>query len=65
VIGSHLADTVLVIGVGRVVLNVHHPSDVLAGWAAGYLWFAASLLVLARKPVSSADETPIAHGSAP
>jgi undecaprenyl-diphosphatase len=57
--------TVLVIGVGRVVLNVHHPSDVLAGWAAGYLWFAASLLVLTRKPVSSADETPIAHGNAP
>lgn len=56
---------VLAIGFGRVVLNVHNPSDVVAGFAAGYLWFTASLLVLIRKPVSSADETPVAHGSAP
>lgn len=56
---------VLVIGFGRVVLNVHNPSDVLAGWAAGYMWFAASLLVLTGSPVRSADETPVAHGSAP
>jgi undecaprenyl-diphosphatase len=56
---------VLVIGFGRVVLNVHNPSDVLAGWAAGYMWFAASLLVLARGPVRSVDETPVVHGSAP
>ncbi|MDT5027114.1 MAG: hypothetical protein QOE61_3540 [Micromonosporaceae bacterium] len=59
------AVTVLVIGFGRVVLNVHNPTDVLAGWAAGYLWFAASLPVLTRNPVSSADETPVTHGSAP
>jgi len=57
--------TVLVIGFGRVVLNVHNPTDVLAGWAAGYLWFAASLLVLIRGPVSSLVETPVAHGSGP
>ena len=30
---------VLAVGFGRVALNVHHPSDVLAGWALGYLWF--------------------------
>ena len=56
---------VLVIGFGRVVLNVHNPSDVLAGWASGCLWFAASLLVLIRGPISATDERPVAHGSAP
>ena len=30
---------VLAVGFGRVALNVHHPSDVVAGWALGYLWF--------------------------
>jgi membrane-associated phospholipid phosphatase len=57
--------TVVVIGFGRVVLNVHNPSDVLAGWAAGYMWFAASLLVLTGSPVRSVDGTPVALGSAP
>ena len=35
------AVVVVAVGVGRVVLNVHHPSDVLAGWALGYVWFVA------------------------
>lgn len=34
------------IGVGRVILNVHHPSDVIAGWALGYAYFVACLLLL-------------------
>ena len=37
------AVVVTAIGVGRVVLNVHHPSDVLAGWALGYLYFYLTL----------------------
>jgi membrane-associated phospholipid phosphatase len=36
----------LAVGIGRVVLNVHHPSDVVAGWALGYVWFVATLPLL-------------------
>jgi membrane-associated phospholipid phosphatase len=52
---------VIAIGVGRVVLNVHHPSDVLAGWALGYAYFVACLLMLPpTRPITEADETPAA-----
>jgi undecaprenyl-diphosphatase len=55
---------VLAIGIGRVVLNVHHPSDVLAGWALGYAWFVVCLLsVPPAAPVTAADETPAAPGN--
>jgi membrane-associated phospholipid phosphatase len=37
---------VISVGVGRVVVNVHYPSDVLAGWALGYLWFFVCLSVI-------------------
>ena len=50
---------VVSIGVGRVVLNVHHPSDVLAGWALGYAYFVFCLLIVPPwKTVTEADETP-------
>ena len=56
---------VLAIGIGRVVLNVHHPSDVLAGWALGYAYFAICLLMVApTRPITAADETPEAPGTA-
>ena len=51
---------VIAVGAGRVVLNVHHPSDVLAGWALGYLWALACLPVLNGRRVTVADETPAA-----
>jgi undecaprenyl-diphosphatase len=55
---------VLAIGIGRVVLNVHHPSDVLAGWALGYVWFVACVLAVPpAAPVTAADETPAVPGS--
>jgi membrane-associated phospholipid phosphatase len=34
---------IIAVGVGRVALNVHHPSDVVAGWALGWAWFVGCL----------------------
>ncbi|MBS1691443.1 MAG: phosphatase PAP2 family protein [Actinobacteria bacterium] len=53
------AAIVVLIGVGRVVLNVHHPSDVVAGWALGYAYYVLCLLILRpATPITEADETP-------
>jgi undecaprenyl-diphosphatase len=50
---------VIAIGVGRVVLNVHHPSDVVAGWALGYAYFVACVLMVPpSRPVTVTDEIP-------
>jgi membrane-associated phospholipid phosphatase len=34
---------VLSVSFGRLALNVHYPTDVLAGWALGFLWYLACL----------------------
>ncbi len=33
------AALIFVVGLSRVVLNVHHPSDAVAGWAPGLLYY--------------------------
>jgi undecaprenyl-diphosphatase len=56
---------VITIGAGRVVLNVHHPADVLAGWALGYAYFVACVLMVPPvRPITVADETPAVPGNA-
>ncbi|WP_041298698.1 MULTISPECIES: phosphatase PAP2 family protein [Mycobacterium ulcerans group] len=48
--------SVLLVGISRVALNVHHPSDVIAGWALGYVYFLFWLWVL--RPVPVAEQEP-------
>lgn len=47
---------IVLIGVGRVALNVHHPSDVVAGWALGYLYFLLCVWLL--PPTAGKPATP-------
>lgn len=59
------AVVIVAIGVGRVVLNVHHPSDVVAGWALGYAYFVICWLAVRPYPaVTEVDGTPAAPGIA-
>jgi undecaprenyl-diphosphatase len=46
----------LLVGASRVVLGVHHPTDVLAGWAAGTAWAGIAWLVVDRLARTGAVE---------
>ena len=36
---------VLLIGISRIYLGVHYPSDVIAGYIAGFIWFLSAILL--------------------
>lgn len=59
---------VLSVGYGRVALNVHHPSDVLAGWALGYAYATICVWVVypprVRARCADAGDTPVAPDTA-
>lgn len=55
VVGAALIFTV---GFSRVLLNVHHPSDVIAGWALGFLYYLLCMRLVPPRPVTSVAETP-------
>ena len=42
--------SLLLVGIARVALNVHYPSDVVAGWSLGYLYFLLCLMVFRPFP---------------
>lgn len=49
--------TVLV-GISRVYLGVHYPTDVLAGWCCGYFWIGCCSLVARRLHMASGNAPP-------
>lgn len=55
VLGTALVFTV---GFSRVVLNVHYPSDVVAGWALGFLYYLLCVRLVPPRPLTSVAETP-------
>lgn len=49
---------VFLVGFARVVLNVHHPSDVVAGWALGFLYYLLCVRLVPPRLLTSTAERP-------
>jgi len=46
----------LLVAVGRVVLNVHYPTDILAGWLLGGAWFLVTWPILTGPATSTVED---------
>lgn len=58
----------LLVGVSRVYMGVHYPTDVLAGWAAGLLWALICWLVarfLQRRGAVEKEDEQVVNGGVP
>jgi undecaprenyl-diphosphatase len=44
---------IFAVGVSRVYLGMHWPTDVLGGWVLGTAWALAAWIILRRKPGTS------------
>lgn len=49
-----LAVWILLVGLSRVYLGVHHASDVMAGWLLGFIWILVVVRSCAKKSLSLA-----------
>lgn len=52
----------LLVGVSRMYLGVHYPTDVLAGWTAGLIWALVCGLIVRKLGKRGAVPTPHAEG---
>jgi undecaprenyl-diphosphatase len=53
--------TTLLIGISRLYLGVHWPSDVFAGWCAGAAWALVFWVIAERGPAAKPEEDPAAQ----